>query len=140
MLKDYRYKVNQQDVIDMTELRKLGFTQQEIAESFNISRQTVRYWTDKKYRDYMRHKNAKRIKTGEEKKRAIEVANKKRKENWEETPMSKIQHHYYSRKSDVKSRSHGFKTMLGQDKEVWDKIIEQGLLKRPNSKIYLEEE
>lgn len=140
MLKDYRYKVNQQDVIDMTELRKLGFTQKEIAESFNISRQTVRYWTDKKYRDYMRHKNSKRKKTPEERKKAYPQQSKKRLENFEETPMTKLRHQYSSRKADEKSRGHKFKTMLGHDKEVWDKIVEQGLLNRPNSKIYLEEE
>ena len=141
MLKDYRYKVTQQDVNDIRELRKLGFTQKEIAESFGIAPNTVRYWTDKKYRDAMRAKNAKRRRrTVEEKQYMVKQSEKKRKENWEETPMTKIQHHYHSRNADVRNRGHSFKTMLGHDKEVWDKIVEQGLLRRPNSKIYLEEE
>ena len=140
MLKDYRYKVTQQDVNDIRELRKLGFTQKEIAESFGISVSTVRYWSDKKYRDFMKAKNAKRNKTKEERKKAYPQQAKKRKENFEETPMTKIRHSYHTRVADIKSRNMPFKTMYGHEKELWDKIIEQGLLNRPNSKIYLEEE
>jgi len=140
MLKDYRYKVNQQDVLDIQELRKLGFTQKDIAESYGVTPQTVRYWTDSKYRSYMRAKNAKRKKTQEERKKAYPQQSKKRLENFEETPMTKLRHQYSSRKADEKARGHKFITMRGHDKEVWDKIVEQGLLNRPNSKIYLEEE
>lgn len=140
MLKDYRYKVNQQDVNDMQELRKLGFTQKDIAESYGVTPQTVRYWTDTKYRDYMRAKNAKRKRTPDERKRQAVQQEKKRQENFEETPMTAIRHRYHSRVADMKSRNMPFKTMYGYDKEVWDKIMEQGLLNRPNSKIYLEEE
>ena len=140
MLKDYRYKVNQQDVNAMRKLRKLGHTQKDIAEQFGISVATVRYWTDKKYRDAMRTKNAKRRKTAEELKKYVVQQSIKRKENFEETPMTKIRHNYHSRVADMKSRNMPFKTMYGHEKEVWDKIMEQGLLNRPNSKIYLEEE
>lgn len=140
MLKDYRYKVNQQDVLDMQELRKLGFTQKEIAESFKVTPQTVRYWTDSKYRNYMRTKNAKRTRTSAERKKRMAQQEKKRKENFEETPMTKIRHSYHSRVADIKSRNMPFNTMYGYEKEIWDKIIEKGLLNRPNSKIYLEEE
>lgn len=141
MLKDYRYKVNQQDVLDMQELIKLGFTQKDIAESFGVTPQTVRYWTDSKYRSYMRAKNAKRTKTSEEERKKASIQTiKKRLENFEETPMTKLRHEYHSRKADIKSRNMPFKTMKGYDKEVWDRIMEQGLLNRPNSKIYLEKE
>jgi len=140
MLKDYRYKLNQQDVFDIVELRKLGFTQKEIAESFNVTSQTVRYWTDSKYRNYMRTKNAKRKRTPEERKKQAVQQEKKRKENFEETPMTKVRHSYHSRVADIKSRNLPFKTMYGYEKEIWDKIMEKGLLNRPNSKIYLEEE
>jgi hypothetical protein len=61
----------------------------------------------------------------------------KRIENIEETPMTFIRHSYHTRKADVKRRNMPFKTMYGHDKEVWDKIMEQKLLNRPNGKMSL---
>ena len=68
---DNRYKVNQNDVIDMREFRSLGFTVKEIADSYNISSATVVYWTNDKSRAKQKVKNAKRKRTKEENKNKI---------------------------------------------------------------------
>ena len=134
---DYRYKVTEQDILDMRELNKLGFTQKELAEHFNVSKSTIYYWTNDKSRAKQRLKNSRRRTKKEEMSKKVKRDLAKRKENIEETPMTFIRHSYHTRKADVKRRNMPFKTMYGHDKEVWDKIMEQKLLNRPNKKINL---
>lgn len=134
---DYRYKVTQQDILDMRELRKLGFKVKEIADSYNISTTTVVYWTNDKSRAKQRLKNARRRTNKEDMSQKVKRDMAKRLENIEETPMTFIRHSYHTRKADVKSRNMPFKTMYGHDREVWDKIMEQKLLNRPNGKMSL---
>ena len=57
---DNRYKVNEQDILDMREFRSLGFTLQQIADSYNISTTTVVYWTNDKSRAKQRLKECKK--------------------------------------------------------------------------------
>ena len=134
---DYRYKVTEQDILDMRELRKLGFKVKEIADSYNISTTTVVYWTNDKSRAKQRLKNARRRTNKEDISKKVKRDMAKRLENIEETPMTFVRHSYHSRKADIKSRNMTFKTMYGHDKEVWDKIMEQKLLNRPNGKMSL---
>lgn len=134
---DYRYKVTEQDILDMRELRKLGFKVKEIADSYNISTTTVVYWTNDKSRAKQRLKNARRRTNKEDISKKVKRDMAKRLENIEETPMTFIRHNYHTRKADIKSRNMAFKTMYGHDKEVWDKIMEQKLLNRPNGKMSL---
>ena len=134
---DYRYKVTEQDILDMRELRKLGFTQRELAEHYKVSSSTILYWTNDESRAKQRLKNARRRINKEDVPKKVKRDLAKRKENIEETPMTFIRHNYHSRKADIKSRNMTFNTMYGLDKEVWDKIMEQKLLNRPNGKMSL---
>jgi predicted transcriptional regulator len=134
---DYRYKVTEQDILDMRELRELGFKVQELADSYNISTATVVYWTNDKARAKQRLKNSRRRTNKEDMSKKVKRDLAKRKENIEETPMTFIRHNYHSRKADIKSRNKTFNTMYGYDKEVWDKIMKQKLLNRPNGKMSL---
>tara|TARA_B100000029_G_scaffold165551_1_gene161739 strand:- start:3549 stop:3977 length:429 start_codon:yes stop_codon:yes gene_type:complete len=134
-LKDKRYKLTQQDVNDIRELKKLGFSNKELALAFSVSPTTIVYWCNDESRAKQRLKNAKRKEPYSERKKQRDK--QKRKENWEETPVSFLRHRYHSRKSDKRAE---FKTMYGHDREVWDRIAEKGLLNRPNSKIVIEEE
>jgi len=63
---DYRYKVTEQDILDMRELKKLGFTLTELAEHFNVSKATIYYWTNDKSRAKQRLKNSRRKRTNKE--------------------------------------------------------------------------
>lgn len=136
-LTDKRYKLSQQDVLDIRELKKLGFTNKELALAFAVSESTILYWYNDESRAKQRLKNAKRKpKLHElEHKKARDL--QKRKENWEETPVSELRHMYHSRKSDKRAE---FKSMFGHDREVWDKIADKGILNRPNGKIVIEGE
>lgn len=136
-LTDKRYKLSQQDVLDIRELKKLGFTNKELALAFAVSESTILYWYNDESRAKQRLKNAKRKpKLHElEHKKARDL--QKRKENWEETPVSELRHMYHSRKSDKRAE---FKSMFGHDREVWDNIADKGILNRPNGKIVIEGE
>ena len=136
-LTDKRYKLSQQDVLDIRELKKLGFTNKELALAFAVSESTILYWYNDESRAKQRLKNAKRKpKLHElEHKKARDL--QKRKENWEETPVSELRHRYHSRKSDKRAE---FESMFGHDREVWDKIADKGILNRPNGKIVIEGE
>jgi len=134
---DKRYKLSQQDVNDIREFKKLGFTNKELALAFAVSTATIVYWHNDESRAKQRLKNAKRrLEPHEDMEHKRVRDSQKRKENWEETPVSFLRHRYHSRISDKRAE---FKSMYGQDKEVWDKIADKGLLNRPNAKIVIEE-
>lgn len=132
---DKRYKLSQQDVNDIREFKKLGFTNKELALAFAVSTATIVYWHNDESRAKQRLKNAKRRHDPTDKHNKARDL-QKRKENFEETPVSLLRHRYHSRISDKRAE---FKSMYGQDKEVWDKIADKGLLNRPNAKIVIEE-
>tara|TARA_Y100001951_G_C11238067_1_gene238737 strand:- start:158 stop:583 length:426 start_codon:yes stop_codon:yes gene_type:complete len=136
-LTDKRYKLSQQDVNEIRELKKLGFSNKELALAFEVSTVTIVYWCNDESRAKQRLKNAKRKSKPSELEHKKARDYQKRLENFEETPVSFLRHTYHSRKSDKRA---DFKTMYGQDREVWDKIAEKGLLNRPNAKIVIEEE
>ena len=135
-LTDKRYKLSQQDVLDIRELKKLGFTNKELALAFAVSTATIVYWHNDESRAKQRLKNAKRRLAPEDMEHKKARDFQKRKENFEETPVTFLRHRYQSRKADKRTE---FKTMFGHDKEVWDKIAEKGLLNRPNAKIVIKE-
>jgi len=136
-LTDKRYKLSQQDVNDIRELKKLGFSNKELALAFAVSPTTIVYWCNDESRAKQRLKNAKRKPKPSELEHKKARDYQKRLENFEETPVSFLRHTYHSRKSDKRA---DFKTMYGHDREVWNKIAEKGLLNRPNSKIVIEGE
>ena len=121
---DYRYKVTQQDILDMREFKELGFTNRELAEHFGVSQSTILYWTNDESRHKQRLKNSSR-KSVKRTKRVIERNTAKRKRNIEETLMTCFRHHYHSRKTDSKARNKPSKTMYGIDKRVSDQLMKQ---------------
>ena len=66
MIIDKRYKVTQEVVDKMRELRAEGWTYQSIADKFDVSYNTALYWTNEDQRAKQRAKNAKRRRTGKE--------------------------------------------------------------------------
>jgi len=132
---DKRYKLSQQDVNDIREFKKLGFTNKELALAFAVSTATIVYWHNDESRAKQRLKNSKRRHDPTDKHKK-QRDKQKRKENFEETPVSFLRHRYHSRISDKRAE---FKSMYGHDREVWDKIADKGLLNRPNAKIVIEE-
>ena len=133
---DNRYKVTEQDILDMREFRSLGFTLQQIADSYNISTTTVVYWTNDKSRAKQRIKNAKRKRTKKEdiaKKSNRDMA--KRKLNILETQRTKIRHTLESRLND--KRNPNPKTIHGMKIKDVIEMKEKELLYRGNSKVSL---
>ena len=76
---DKRYKLTFKDIEQMNVFRSQGKTLEELSNYFKVSQATILYWTDKKYRDKQRLKNAKRRKEGQELKKSIEKDTEKRK-------------------------------------------------------------
>tara|TARA_A100001201_G_C3934497_1_gene154589 strand:+ start:74 stop:493 length:420 start_codon:yes stop_codon:yes gene_type:complete len=132
---DNRYKVNEQDILDMREFRSLGFTLQEIADSYNISSATVTYWTNDKSRAKQKIKNAKRRRTKEENKIRNKINTEKRRLNNIETPRTKIRHTLESRLND--KRNPNPKTIHGIKIKDVIEMKEKELLYRGNSKVSL---
>jgi len=132
---DNRYKVNEQDILDMREFRSLGFTLQQIADSYNISSATVTYWTNDKSRDKQKIKNAKRTRTKEENKIRNKINSEKRRLNNIETPRTKIRHTLESRLND--KRNPNPKTIHGIKIKDVIEMKEKELLYRGNSKVSL---
>ena len=58
---DPRYKVNEEIVLQIINLRNEGWKFQDIADKFNISISTAWYWADTNYRQKQREKNRKRV-------------------------------------------------------------------------------
>ena len=58
---DPRYKVNEEIVLQIINLRSEGWKFKDIADKFNISISTAWYWADTNYRQKQREKNRKRV-------------------------------------------------------------------------------
>ena len=132
---DYRYKVTQQDILDMKELKTLGFKRKEIAEHYKVSLSTVDYWTNDNVRELMKKKNAKRTHQPNDKKR-IKRDLQKRKYNKKETPRTFLREKLSDRIADKRSDVH---TLYGMPVNKVIELKDKGLLQRGNSKINLGE-
>ena len=58
---DSRYKVNEEIVLKILNLRGEGWKFQNIADEFNLNVSTVYYWGNADYRQKQREKNRKRV-------------------------------------------------------------------------------
>ena len=130
---DNRYKVTEQDILDMRDFKSLGFKRREIAEHYKISVSTVDYWTNSNSREYMKKKNAKRKHNPNDQKR-IQRDLQKRKENKKETPRTFLREKLTDRINDKRSNVH---TMYGMPIDKVKELKEKELLYRGNSKVSL---
>ena len=58
---DPRYKVNEEIVLQIINLRNEGWKFQNIADKFNLNISTIYYWGNADYRQKQREKNRKRV-------------------------------------------------------------------------------
>tara|TARA_B100000029_G_scaffold513260_1_gene612222 strand:- start:2847 stop:3260 length:414 start_codon:yes stop_codon:yes gene_type:complete len=84
MIKDNRYKLSQEDVNSIRELRENGYSYSKISLLYPVCAETIRYWTDEEYRKKQRQKNALRKHKPLDKKRMARD-DKKRKELRQDT-------------------------------------------------------
>ena len=130
---DNRYKVTEQDILDMRDFKSLGFKRREIAEHYKISVSTVDYWTNSNNRESMKKKNAKRKHNPNDQKR-IQRDLQKRKENKKETPRTFLREKLTDRINDKRSNVH---TMYAMPIDKVKELKEKELLYRGNSKVSL---
>lgn len=57
---DRRWKLSPEDIRDIKRMRRRGETVKQIAVSYAVNINTIRYWTELKYQQAQRLKNAKR--------------------------------------------------------------------------------
>lgn len=102
--KDRRRKLSKANIIQIRELKKVGFSINFIAKKFNVNRTTVEYWTDYKVRERMRRTASKtsmkrdriaRRKTQRESDRYLKRVNPKLKEY-----RKYISNKYYNKKHE----------------------------------------
>lgn len=132
MIIDKRYKVTQEAVNKMRELRAEGWTYQEIADGFEVSYSTAVYWTNEDQRAKQRAKIAKRRKTGKELETSIERDTRKRKEAFRIDERVKLRHDIQAAIDEKRSKR---KTVKGMDIDSAKKLLKSGKLNRPNAKI-----
>jgi hypothetical protein len=131
-MKDKRYKVTQEAVNKMRELRAEGWTYQSIADKFDVSYPTAVYWTNKEQRDKQRAKIAKRKKTGKELETSIERDTRKRKEAFRIDERVRLRAAIQSAVDEKRCTRH---TVKGIDIDSAKKLLKSGKLNRPNAKI-----
>ena len=132
IIRDKRYKVNQDIVSKMRELRKLGNSYQSIGDQFGVSACTALYWCDERQRNAQRIRTAKHKKTGEALKRSIQRDIRSRQERLESDPKSRLLHTINSMLTEKRTPRH---SVYGMPKEQCIKLKETGVLRTPNSKI-----
>ena len=130
-MSDARYKVTQEDIHEMRHLRKGGMTYEKIAKHFGISSATAVYWCNSEYREKQRKKVAKRRHEPKDQRRIVRDM-KKRKQNWLQNPDTKLRHTIQSAKDESRSIR---KTVNGISFEEAEKLLDNGNLKTPNSKM-----
>lgn len=133
-LTDYRYKLTQQDILDIRELRSLGIGVNELAEHYSISTSTVYYWTSNKIHKNAKIKNAKRRYKPKDQNR-IKRDMAKRKQNFEETPKTQLLHQYHSRIKDKRRPHIKVHSVQGILVDTIKQLNKDGDLQRGNSKI-----
>ena len=126
---DKRYKVSQKIVNEIRDLRKQKLSYQKIADKYNLSLSTIKYWTNDDYREKMRIKNAKRKSLKKENMRRIELMKRDSKTYTRENCLGYI--HKYVMKVKYKPKEKQYR-LFGQDVDFWDNILEtekKGLIK-----------
>ena len=131
-MRDKRYKVNQEIVAKMRELRKQGLSYSKIAPQFGVTYTCVYYWCNERYRNSQRIKNAKHQKTGEELKRSIQRDIRTRQERLDNCSKSRLLHTINSMITEKRLPRH---SVYGIPKTECLKLRESGILKTPNGKI-----
>ena len=129
--KDRRYKVNQEIIDGMREMREKGASYQKIAGEYGVSQFTANYWTNEETRKKSREKNAKRTYPPKDKRR-IKRDQAKRKENWEASPDMKLRH---AIQSAIDEKRLDRKTVQGMTMEEAKKLLGLGKLQRKNRKF-----
>ena len=129
---DRRYKVNQNIIDSMRRLRAYsGLSYQKIADIHGVSYSVAYYWINEKSRMQQREKNAKRRYPPKDKNR-IDRDMRKRKENWQKNPNSKLRHEIQSAIGEKRQER---KTVRGIDMTEARKKINTGELRLPNKKM-----
>ena len=129
--RDRRYKVNQQIVNSMREMRARGLSYRAIGEAHNVSTFTANYWTNDKTRANQRAKSAKRKYPAGDKNR-ITRDQQKRKENFANNPNVKLRHTIQSAIGENRLKR---KTVKGMTMTQAKDVIASKQLNTPNSKI-----
>ena len=129
--KDRRYKINQEIIDDMREMRESGASYQKIADEYGVSRSTALYWTNEEQREKQRAKTAKRTHPPKDKRRIKRDA-EKRRENWEADSDMKLRH---AIQSAIDEKRLDRKTVQGMTMEEAKKLLESGKLQRKNRKF-----
>ena len=146
--RDVRYKVTQEDIDEMRELRASGNSYQAIANHMadkgkKISTTTVVYWTNEESRKKQRMKVAQRryVPGSEESKRRIARDADKRRANWEADPDMKLRHKLQQAiDEDRGDRKAGNRYTITVDGKTYTldeakKLIAGGTLRRKNRKM-----
>ena len=128
---DQRYTITQEQVDEARKLLALGYTKAEISRATGMSRYQVYYWTNDEARAKIREKNAKRRYDPGDKER-IAVMDAKRKENWKNSPNSRLAHQISSAIAESRVDR---KTVQGIEIEEAKALRDSGALKLPNAKI-----
>lgn len=129
---DKRYKLTQEDVNQMRELRAEGWTYQSIADKFDVAYSTAQYWTNEEQRVKARIKNAKRRKTGKELEMSIKRDIEKRKYLLRTNKNIKLRTAIQSALDEKRCTRH---SVLGIEIKEARKLLKSGTLSTPNAKI-----
>ena len=129
---DRRYKVNQNMIDSMRRMRATtGLSYQKIADVHGVSYSIAYYWINEKSRMQQREKNAKRRYSPKDQNR-IKRDMRKRKENWQNNPKSKLRHEIQSAIGEKRQER---KTVRGIDMTEARKKINTGELRLRNNKM-----
>ena len=132
MAKDERYKVDQQMIDSMRELRRsTNASYQKIADAFGVSYFTAYYWINNEFRSKHRGKVAKRRYAPKDSVRIKRDMNK-RKKNWADSPKTKLRHKIQSAKNE---KRHQRKTVDGMEIDQALKLLQSGKLSTSNKKV-----
>jgi hypothetical protein len=130
---DRRYKVTQEDVNKMRELRADGKTYREIAEVFEVSQSVPLYWCNADSRKKQRKKNAVRRRVSvSEKKKAVQQTIETRKKHFKTNPNVKLRHAIQSALDEKRCTR---QSVLGIEIEEARELLKSGNLQLPNAKI-----
>lgn len=130
---DKRYKVTQEVVDKMRELRAEGWTYQAIADQFDVSYPTAVYWTNEDQRAKQRAKNAKRRRTGKELETAIERDIRQRKEAFRIDERVRLR---FAIQSAIDEKRCTRRTVKGMKIDEAKELLKSGKLNRPNAKVH----
>lgn len=130
---DKRYKVTQEVVDKMRELRAEGWTYQAIADQFDVSYNTALYWTNEDQRAKQRAKNAKRRRKGKELETAIERDIRQRKEAFRIDERVRLR---FAIQSAIDEKRCTRRTVKGMKIDEAKELLKSGKLNRPNAKVH----